>query len=169
MKPFPFQQERAVHNLYERNCMSRSFAAWLPATEWHICLSMFVGAQMPAVPTQNLKTPYENGKIGWVFRRDKAVVCPCVVCTHPSCQGCLWKSTWEWRQCLDKRGVSACRSPPDQLCPTEPTPPENTWTYTFRACRIQTFVKCIFQAIGLRLAFEDLIFKFIQQIQRYTD
>lgn len=45
-------------------------------------------------------------------------------CTYPSCRGCLWRSTWEWRQCLDRKEVSACHSPPDPLCPREPTPPD---------------------------------------------
>lgn len=48
----------------------------------------------------------------------------CALCTHPSCRGCLWRSTWGWRQCLDRKEVSACHSPPDPLCPREPTPPD---------------------------------------------
>lgn len=49
--------------------------------------------------------------------------CKCVLCSHLSCRGCLWRSTWGWRQCLDKREVSACHNPPDLQYPTGPAPP----------------------------------------------
>lgn len=113
-----------------------------------VCVSVYV--QMYTVPlqvvirvttgwTHNLQTPeitsYENGKMGegigktamWL-RHAWMCVCVClsvcVFCTYPSCQGCLWRSTWGWRQCLDRREVWACHSLPDPQCPREPTPPD---------------------------------------------
>lgn len=34
-----------------------------------------------------------------------------------NCQGCLQRSTWEWRQCPGKTGASACHSLPDLQYP----------------------------------------------------
>lgn len=34
-----------------------------------------------------------------------------------NCQGCLQRSTWEWRQCPGKTGASACRNLPDLQYP----------------------------------------------------
>lgn len=34
-----------------------------------------------------------------------------------NCQGCLQRSTWEWRQCPGKTGASACHNLPDLQYP----------------------------------------------------
>lgn len=128
--------------------------------KWFVCVyvQMYVGSlHVLRVTTgwaHNLQTleitSYENGKMGECIGKTAmwycmscmnewmcvgVCVCPCVFFTHPNCQGCLWRSTWGWHQCLDRREVSACHSPPDLLCPREPTPPDMHTLWVERAAR----------------------------------
>lgn len=122
---------RKAVSIWSGKCCSQSLVqVLLHATVWQmicqyvlVCLSKCKHFPLQVVTTgwtHHLHAPEitsnENGKTG-----ECGI---CVVCTHPSCQDCLWRSTWEWHQCLDRREVSACHSPPDPLCPREPTPPD---------------------------------------------
>ena len=74
------------------------YIRWLRATLWLVSVCVGMYDQIWAVPlqvvttgwTHHLHTPEitsnENGKTG-----EFGI---CMVFTHPSCQGCLWRSTW---------------------------------------------------------------------------
>ena len=63
---------------------------------------------------------------GWWGHWGRSVAPPVSISLgcSPSCRGCRWRSTWEWRPCRGRRGVASGRSPLDQPCPTELVPPE---------------------------------------------
>lgn len=63
--------------------------------------------------------PHSTKHLGQVW------ACPQSFCTHlpastyRDCQGCRWRSTWGWHQCLDRRAGAVCRSLLALLYPRE--------------------------------------------------
>lgn len=140
MQPFPCDHGSAVNNHHEEkryDFMFNSRSGWHYITnELLLCVHTNVSSSSAKCTIKTVQKYLLMKSEMWQTQKRQLVLFMswmyvtarmCLLCTHPSCQGCLWRNTWGWRQCLDRREVSVCHSPPDLLCPKEPTPPDQHW------------------------------------------